>query len=102
MKTKIAIDYSLSLNDTSLIKGIAICFMLWHHLFYKYPEYGFFVYESSQIGKICVSLFLFLSAYGLTIQFDKLSDKSARNLKESSEVVYYQRIRSLFILQGRI
>lgn len=76
MKVKSTIDYSLTLNDTSLIKGIAICFMLWHHLFYKNPEFGSFVYALSHIGKICVSLFLFLSAYGLTIQFNKFSEIS--------------------------
>lgn len=73
------INYSLSLSDTSLIKGIAICCMLWHHLFYTHPEYGSLVFQSAQIGKVCVSLFLFLSAYGLTIQFDKLNNKSIRN-----------------------
>lgn len=53
--------------------------MLWHHLFYTHPEYGKLVYFTGQIGKICVSLFLFLSAYGLTIQFNKLSNLSFLN-----------------------
>lgn len=79
MKLPKTINYSLSLNDTSLIKGIAICFMLWHHLFYEHPEYGNLVYISSQIGKICVSLFLFLSAYGLTVQYNKLIEKTPLN-----------------------
>lgn len=68
-------DFSLSLNDTLFIKGIAICWMLWHHLFFKFPVFGDFVFFSSQLGKICVALFLFVSGYGLTIQYAKLTDK---------------------------
>lgn len=79
MRIKITENYTISLEDTLMIKGLAICFMLWHHLFYKHPEFGSFVYFSSQISKICVSLFLFLSAYGLTIQFEKLKSKSILN-----------------------
>jgi peptidoglycan/LPS O-acetylase OafA/YrhL len=70
-------DYHLSINDTFLIKGIAICLMLWHHLFYLNPEYGTFVFQLGLLGKVCVALFLFVSAYGLTIQYGKTDDKSA-------------------------
>jgi peptidoglycan/LPS O-acetylase OafA/YrhL len=63
------IDYRLSKDDTLLIKGIAICLMLWHHLFFQHPEFGKFVFITAQFGKVCVALFLFVSAYGLTIQY---------------------------------
>ena len=36
-------NYQLSKDDTLIIKGIAICFMLWHHLFYENPVIIFFV-----------------------------------------------------------
>lgn len=65
------IDYSISLQDTMLIKGVAICCMVWHHLFYEHPEFGKFVFYSSQLGKVCVALFLFISAYGLAVQQEK-------------------------------
>jgi len=67
------INYSLSLQDSMLIKGVAICFMLWHHLFYEHPEYGKIVQYSAFFGKVCIAMFLFVSAYGLTIQFSKIN-----------------------------
>lgn len=63
------LDYSLSKTDTNVVKGIAICAMLWHHLFYLTSEYGELVHVLGLMGKVCVSLFLFVSAYGLTIQY---------------------------------
>ncbi len=65
-------------EDTNVIKGIAILLMLCHHLF-AFPERlssGVFYYSAFAIGnhtlsyyigvfgRICVSMFLFLSAYG--------------------------------------
>ncbi|MDR3651959.1 MAG: acyltransferase [Paludibacter sp.] len=73
IKHGIKIDYSLSLQDTMLIKGVAICFMLWHHLFYEHSEYGKIVQYSAFFGKVCVAMFLFVSAYGLTLQFSKIT-----------------------------
>lgn len=67
-----SINYSISLNDTNAVKGIAIIAMLLHHLFYSNPEYGVFVHEIGLVGKICVAMFLFLSGYGLTVQFSKV------------------------------
>ena len=69
MKSKIQYNYTLSLQDTLLIKGVAICFMLWHHLFFDTSAYGDFVQNTAFLGKVCVAMFLFVSAYGLTIQF---------------------------------
>lgn len=60
----------LSRQDTQLLKGIAICLMLWRHLFATGTSFlGFTGY----LGKICVPVFLLLSGYGLTIQFQKHS-----------------------------
>lgn len=64
-------DFSLSQNDSLILKGFAICAMLCHHLF-SFPEYSGVVSALAGIGKICVSIFLFISAYGLTIQYEKL------------------------------
>ena len=66
-----SIDYRLSLNNTHVIKGVAICAMLWHHLFVGSPEYGTGVERVAATCKVCVALFVFLSGYGLTIQFEK-------------------------------
>jgi len=74
-KQKNDTNFSLSIDDTQIIKGVAICLMLWHHLFLWSPEYGSFVLWIAQFGKVCVSLFLFVSAYGLTVQYNKIFDK---------------------------
>lgn len=55
----------------NFIKGIAILFMITHHLFWNQGGYGFEIggVALSQrigiMGKICVTLFLMLSGYGL-------------------------------------
>jgi len=67
-------------KQTSIAKGVAICLMFVHHLF-NYPEFSdrfwpgnsytpliyFFNSEAylARFGNICVSIFLFLSGYGL-------------------------------------
>lgn len=66
----------LTLHDTSILKGIAICAMLWHHLFYENPKYGHFVWHLALLGKVCVAIFLLLSGYGLTIQMNRILDRS--------------------------
>jgi peptidoglycan/LPS O-acetylase OafA/YrhL len=66
------IDFRLSLDESLIIKGIAICLMLWHHLFYESPEYGEIVFQTAKFGKLCVALFLFISGYGLTIQYNTI------------------------------
>ena len=68
--------FELTLHDTSILKGIAICAMLWHHLFLLHPDYGNVVYHLALLGKVCVAIFLLLSGYGLTIQMNKLLDRA--------------------------
>lgn len=67
----------LSKRDSMVIKGIAICAMLcWHLFFCPNPigrEYCNLVKGVGMLGDVCVSLFLFISGYGLAIQYDKLS-----------------------------
>lgn len=69
-------SFGVTLHDTSVLKGIAICAMLWHHLFYENPEYGHIVWHFAMLGKVCVAIFLLLSGYGLTIQMNKLLVKT--------------------------
>ena len=72
--------FVLSLSQTSSLKGIALIALLVHHLFYlrtgKYDDIHLTgnLYLFNQIGlicKVCVSLFVFLSGYGLTVVADK-------------------------------
>ena len=65
-------DYRISLNETNVVKGVAICAMLVHHLFLDVAQYGEALYGLAVVGKVCVSLFLFLSGYGLAVQYGKV------------------------------
>lgn len=69
---KETIDFRLSLNETNIIKGIAICAMLFHHLFYETSAYGSFTQQFAIVCKVCVSMFLFVSGYGMAIQYSKI------------------------------
>jgi len=71
IKTKYDTNYTLTTQDSLIIKGFAICFMLWHHLFYEHPEFGELIQYTAILGKVCVAMFLFISAYGLAIQVEK-------------------------------
>lgn len=65
----------LSINDTTVLKGVAILLLLAHHLFYKgvgYDDihlYGnhYLFKEIGIMSKLCVDIFVFLSGYGLTV-----------------------------------
>lgn len=54
--------------------------MLWHHLFLYAPEYGTLTHQLAQLFKICVALFLFVSGYGLTIQYER---RDVSNIKSA-------------------
>lgn len=68
----------LSKSDTAGIKGIAILFMLWHHLFLSSMEYGTLTYSLAVVFKVCVALFLFVSGYGLTKKYGVIEQRDAR------------------------
>ena len=69
----------LSLNDTMLLKGVALLLLLAHHLFYQGIGYNdvhlygshYLVKEIGIISKFCVAIFVFLSGYGLTVNAEK-------------------------------
>ena len=69
-------NWSLSKQDTSVLKGLAIIAMLFHHLFCSIPSWVEPYYGAlgriGELGKVCVALFLFCSGYGLSTQFDKV------------------------------
>ena len=76
-------------TETGKVKGIAICLLLFHHLFYSQArvDAGGVVFRwlpqslvmSLATGaRVCVPIFVFLSAYGLTVQYGKLGDAPSR------------------------
>ncbi len=75
---------SFSKKDTLVVKGVAIVMLIFHHCFLSprrfagydvgfYPLNQDIVVELSSFFKICVGMFVFLSAYGLTYSLKKYS-----------------------------
>ena len=73
---------SFSKDYTFLVKGVAICLLLFHHLFYRQEFLDMYYWKISihshpliqflaTHAKVCVAIFVFLSAYGLTISYEK-------------------------------
>ena len=92
----------LKLNDTQALKGIALLMLLAHHLFWKNTElyrdiqvYGNYrLFQSiGVISKVCVSLFVFLSGYGLTKKYEQFDFRSKCDIS----MYYSQRYCKLFL-----
>lgn len=91
----------LSINDTNVLKGLAILLMLMHHLFwvpnglfddvYLFQD-RYLVNEIGIFSKLCVSLFIFLSGYGLVAKTEKDGGQIA-DLKS----FYYRRFKKLYL-----
>ena len=82
MKEKV----EFSKNNTLALKGIAIIMMMFHHCFRKvelienykisfFPLNQEFVINISLVFKICVSIFIFITGYGLTLSLKKLNSE---------------------------
>ena len=78
---------SFSVQDTFAVKGIAILMMYIHHNFLSPARWGKsfvdfwpltekFTVNIAVFFKICVSLFVFLSAYGLTIKYKEYINRN--------------------------
>lgn len=65
-------DTSFNIRDTNFSKGIAMCLMILHHLFWNISAMGVNIYWQDTfqkigiLGKVCVPIFLILSGYGLS------------------------------------
>ena len=74
--------FALSRKDTSILKGIAISAMLVHHLYYcpipGVEPYSGFLLHLGELGKVCVSIFLFCSGYGLATTYANRGDCSIK------------------------
>lgn len=82
-----------SKTDTQKIKGLAIILMFIHHCFLSPSRYvgqsvSFYPFTESVVNnvalamKICVALFVFLSAYGITISFKRKNSRYEISGKE--------------------
>lgn len=69
-------------EDTAKTKGIAVILLLFHHLFFTKRGYEIELCFISQdalmqfavAARICVWIFVFLSAYGITLQFERKAE----------------------------
>lgn len=77
-------DFSLGKKDTAVLKGIAICAMLFHHLYAVPPSlyvninFADCLRWIGELGKVCVAIFLFCSGYGLSAQYGMSSTFDTR------------------------
>lgn len=87
----------LSIQDSNVLKGIAILIMLWHHLFLRPEMYAYndivihghgIAQEIAIMCKVCVAIFVFVSGYGLT---EKYGDGANIKLKD----FYWKRFTKL-------
>ena len=80
-------------NDTNKVKGMAIILMLIHHCFmnsgrYKGQQVIFSLLPEWRVNefalsmKICVAMFVFLSAYGIAYSLKRLNEKYEYSRKE--------------------
>lgn len=98
-------NYSLDLNKSNMMKGIGMLLLLFHHLFYYTGDYinklselnvdsfPFTLYQLGQIaeiGKVCVAIFVFVSAFGIT----KKSMHYALNINLKKSIVRYIKLYS--------
>ncbi len=101
-------EINFSKIDTYIIKGIAILMMLFHHLFLSPDRYEGYqvsfdplsqntVTVIAKLFKICVGIFVILSAYGLTLSLKKYSEDTCINAKQYE---HYLKTRLIKLLWG--
>ena len=92
---------NFSKKDTNIIKGIAILFLMFHHCFlsgdrYRNLQVVFSPFSESIVNyiaaflKICVPIFVFLTAYGITISLKKQYQLSKLKYDNISEYVKHR------------
>lgn len=97
---------SFSKTDTNILKGIAILLMYVHHLFYSADTRGmelvnFWLLPESRViaiakmCKLCVAVFVFLTAYGTTVSFQRYWEKA-----EKPDCFSYSMRRYLSMMTG--
>lgn len=104
MKDTALLKTGLSKDDSAALKGIAICLLLFHHLFYSNKTRASedlicLLLNKGQLGmiaifaKICVPVFVFVTAYGLSVKYSTTDELSASGIGK----VTAKRLRSLMI-----
>lgn len=100
--------YSFGKDDTLIVKGVAIIMMMYHHCFFckerlegheiiPNPISMSLLINTSNFCKVCVAMFVFLSAYGMTISIKKIR----KNMELSKcEFLEYTQKRYFSLMTG--
>lgn len=99
--------------NSMALKGIAIIMMMFHHCFRSLDVFNQhyvsfnpfninFIIQLSDTFKICVSIFAFITGYGLFISFNKLYKKNCKNKNLNNKIHVFKWIitRLLKTLSG--
>ncbi|MBR3953222.1 MAG: acyltransferase [Oscillospiraceae bacterium] len=100
MHNKINVIRELSKNDTSMLKGIFAIAVLVHHL-YQHSKlfYGTPIGSILQLlGFLSVSVFFFLSGYGLTVSYNNKGDKYIKDFPGNKLLPFYFYMTILIII----
>ena len=92
--------------NSNCLKGVAVIILLFHHCFLspkRYTEHELkllviperYLNIAAAYGKICVALFVFVSAYGLTKKMMSLEEKNKIPFWESSGKIIHSRMVKL-------
>ena len=101
-----AVSSAFTKQDTLKLKGLAIILLVIHHCFlapdrYEGQEVIFFPFSERKFNfialsfKICVALFLFISAYGITISYKRKFSDYNFSAKESEKAMLRRLIKML-------
>ena len=88
-------NIQFSKKDTNIVKGVAILAMLFHHCYvtevsFKAHGVSFAPFSKGTVvslalwSKVCVGIFVFLSAYGITLALKRLYDNGQYDRKNLS------------------
>ena len=93
---------NIAVRDTQILKGIGICGMLMWHVFWCPNSQGIiyspFVRYIGAIGDVCVSIFLFISGYGLTVGYQRKGETNPVSFIVSRLLKFYSNFWFVFIL----
>ncbi len=102
---------SFSIKETQVAKGVAIILMVYHHLFFDKAisePYGIIVpllgeglwYQGAQLAKVCVAVFVFLSAFGIAKSTKKWRKKTITQRYKDVQITVYIIKRYISVMAG--
>ncbi len=102
---------SFSIKETQVAKGVAIILMVYHHLFFDKAisePYGIIVpligeefwYQGAQLAKVCVAVFVFLSAFGIAKATKRWRKRNITQRYKDVQIAEYTIKRYISVMAG--